>query len=138
MRKSLGVMAGVSVIVVVVIVVFVLSVAPRFQCTKERYLEKVTPLLERWDDAHAVASSTARIALGVQVNELVAIKQAMAQLDVPSCGEEVQKLLIEYMDATVESFLAFMAQESDEAVTDLVEKADGLLDDWVAAVGSLE
>jgi hypothetical protein len=80
------------------------------------YLESIEPLLEKWDDANQLAGSTSRIALSGPVATLQEIKQEAAELDSPTCAEFVSSTLSDYMDLTIESYLAFMTEEPDDFV----------------------
>jgi type II secretory pathway pseudopilin PulG len=89
-------------------------------------------LLARWDDAVKLASTTSRISLPVQVAALQDIRRDASALTVPPCMDEAKVHLVNSMQATIDAFMAFMANEDklgdvfakekfDEAKADFAE-----------------
>jgi hypothetical protein len=86
------------------------------QSQTQDYLAQIQPLLEEWDDAVAVANSTARIALSPMVRDLQGIQRDVEDVIVPDCARHGSALLTEGMDSIIDAFIAFMGDESDYVV----------------------
>lgn len=97
------------------------------------YLTRVQPILDRWDDANAVASSSSRIALSGPLAELQAIRRDAIELAVPTCANEAHKHLVAYMNATIEGYLAF-ARQDDASVELYLDTAITLQDNFFAEI----
>ncbi len=81
------------------------------------YTAAVRDLSQQWSDAFDLASSTARVSLGDRVAEMQEIRREMSRLTEPGCASqiEVQDRLVEMMDAGIEFFTEFMAQNDISA-----------------------
>lgn len=77
-----------------------------------------------WDDACAVAHSTARIALSGSVAELQRIRREWRDVEPPKGLEEFHENMVAFQDATIDVFLAFMAEKSEWEVAALSLIAD--------------
>ena len=89
----------------------------------KEFVAEVESLLDDWDDAHAVASSTSRIALGPAVAEMQKIRRKAADLEAPKCAEPAKEALLQYMDSVIAGYLAFMSDEPDSTIAEHFEKA---------------
>jgi hypothetical protein len=87
------------------------------QAATQDYLAQIQPLLEEWDDAVEVADSTARIALSPLVRDMQGIQRDVEDVTVPDCARHGSALLIDGMDSVIDSFIAFMGEESDSVVS---------------------
>lgn len=76
-----------------------------------------------WDDAVDVAASTSRIALSGPVSDLQAIRRDVQRQEWPECASTAHDHLIQHMDYTIDSFLAFMQNKSDSDVEVIMFKA---------------
>lgn len=76
---------------------------------KDKGIDQLNAIEIRWDDAHALASSTARIALATPVNELQDIKRDLVKLEVSECLTPAKEALNSYMNSQISNFLSFMA-----------------------------
>jgi len=94
------------------------------------YYEVVEPILGRWDDAMAIADSTARINLAGPVSTLQEIRREAASLDVPECAAKAHEGLIEAMEHYIEGFLAFMADKPDSIVDVQFDLGNDKLENW--------
>lgn len=77
-----------------------------------------------WDDACAVAHRTARIALSGPVAELQRIRREWREIEPPEGLEEFHENMVAFQDATIDGFLAFMAEKSEWEVAALSAFAD--------------
>jgi hypothetical protein len=66
-----------------------------------------------WDDAYAVALGTSRIALSGPVAELQRIRRGWREVEPPEGLGEFHENMVAFQDATIEGFLAFMAEKPD-------------------------
>lgn len=73
-----------------------------------------------YDDAYNIAASTARISLAQPVAELQKILRDTERIEVPACMDTVKNELVLSIDAAVKGFLAFMQEESDSSVSNLM------------------
>ncbi len=87
-------------------------------CAEESqdFINALEALFDDWDDANAVAGSTARLSLSAPVKDLQAIRRAVADLDAPACAEHIKPLCRAYMDHVIDGYLAFMREEPDSVV----------------------
>lgn len=76
---------------------------------KDKGIDQLNTIENRWEDAHTLASSTARIALATPVSELQDIKRDLAKLEVSACLQPAKEALNSYMDSHIANFLSFMA-----------------------------
>lgn len=74
---------------------------------------KVEPLIEGFDDTNERAASTARIALSPAIGEMQEIRRELRAFDVPECAQEAKTLLVDYMDTTIDAYIAFLGGGSD-------------------------
>jgi len=69
-----------------------------------------------YDDAYQIASTTSQIALAGPVAEMQKIERDTEKIEVPACVEPAKRELIATIETSVNSFLSFMADESDAVV----------------------
>lgn len=92
---------------------------------------EIIAILNRWDDAINLASSTGRISLTGPVAKLQDIKLDIMNYPVPVCMNFAKDNLLSYMDLMIQGFLDFMGQESDETVSSKMSNAQNYLK-WYA------
>ena len=76
---------------------------------KDKGVDQLNAIENRWDDAHKLASSTARIALATPISELQNVKRDLERLEVSECLTPAKEALSSYMNSTIANFLSFMA-----------------------------
>jgi len=108
------------------------------KCTKEDYMEKVEPFVDKWDDTMAVAESTSRMSLAPQIENLQEIRRETEDLKIPDCANEAHEALIAYMDQTIDAFIAFLGQEDDDKVNRLFSLAQDSMRDWIELVEEID
>jgi hypothetical protein len=108
------------------------------KCDPDKYRDKVEPILDEWDDAVDVAQQTARMSLAGQIDRLQEIKREMAGLEVQECVDDAHDELIDYMDSTIDAFLAFLGQEADTTVQNHFEAGQKHLENWADKLSELE
>ncbi len=81
----------------------------------QRLLNAIQPKAQEWDDANQLASSTPRVALASQIQNLQRIRRETAALSVPTCGGFAKTLLVSYMDAALNGYIDFLAQGSQSS-----------------------
>jgi hypothetical protein len=99
------------------------------QCTQTGYIELTEDIEARWLDAVDLASNTSRMSLSGPLSEMQAILREYKSLEVPECYEEIHEKFIESYEYTIDGFLAFLAQESDEQVSRLFRYSDTSFED---------
>lgn len=75
----------------------------------DKGVDQLNAIESRWDDAHTLASSTARIALATPVGELQNVKRDLEKLEVSECLIPAKEALSSYMNSNIANFLSFMA-----------------------------
>jgi hypothetical protein len=76
---------------------------------KDKGIDQLNTIENRWEDAHTLASSTARIALATPVSELQNVKRDLEKLEVSECLIPAKEALSSYMNSKIANFLSFMA-----------------------------
>jgi len=104
----------------------------------KQFVSALNALFDDWDDATKLANNTARIALSGPVSRLQEIRRQTADLAYPACAVSVHTKMLLYMDKTIDAFMAFMAQESDEKVNALFTEANALMDSAIEEFLKLE
>jgi len=89
---------------------------------------------KEWDDANAIAGSTARIALAGPVSELQKLRREWEDVEPPEGLEKFHNKILDYEESIIEGYLAFMSKEPDDVVeahfktaSDYLEEAFELL-----------
>lgn len=83
-----------------------------------QFLDDYHSLLGQFSDAFSRAGNTGRIALSPVIGELQSIRREVDDLD-DVCQEaiELKSATVYAMDASIDGFMLFMAQASDDEVT---------------------
>ena len=128
---------GLAILPVIVIVVVVLPpIWSTVQVTSRKeddcyhspkaakYIKRVMHRFDEWDVAKTLANQTRRIALRKVVSELQRIREKSADLKHPYCAETVHKLMITYMDESIDAYVALLARESDAEVRNKFLRAE--------------
>lgn len=100
----------------------------------EGYQEAVRDVTRRFDDAVRVADSTARINLSDQVSELQAIRRDAEDVEYPECADEAHRWLVNYMNSTIDAFLAFQSEAPDLELEEAWYVADATYDRYQEAL----
>lgn len=100
------------------------------------YLDQSQDMLERWDDANAIAGSTARMSLAGPLADLQEIRRDADDLEHPECANEVHDSMINFMDLTIDSYLSFMSD--DGQAENKIRRANDALDDYFAALLAID
>jgi hypothetical protein len=98
----------------------------------ETFIVEVQALVDDWDDANQLASSTSRMALSPVIGQLQQLRREVADLETPECAMKVRNHLLDYMDNTIDGYLAFMTQEDDAAVEGKFESASRQMDSFLS------
>lgn len=96
-------------------------------CDVAAYRDTIRPILTEWDDAVTLANQTPRIQLADQIAKLQEIRRRAADVD---GGCKALRDAHEYatfaMQKQIDAFLAFLAEKSDNSVTELDDAATNL------------
>jgi len=77
----------------------------------DTYLAELEKIFTEWDDANAIANSTARINLSQPTANLQEIRRRVEDIQPPECDTDPHQLMIQYMDHVIESYLSFMGED---------------------------
>ena len=126
-----------------ILVAFVLLIAgcTSQPCTvqSEQFIQDFDAIMSEWTDAEMVAQSTPRVSLPPVVSELQEIRRrADNELTPPDCAADLKPKILEFMDATIDLYLAFMANESDGAVSEKMQAADAALNGYSFDMAALK
>jgi hypothetical protein len=88
------------------------------------YLLLIDDTLTEWDDAARIANNTARGSLSPAIADLQAIRRKLNQTTVPACVTLAHQYLIQFMDETIDGFIAFLTDKPDSTITRLFNNAD--------------
>lgn len=86
-------------------------------------LDEMQATFDQFDRAMNVASSTPRMGLPGPIGRMSDIAHDMGELEVPGCMVKARNLMVGAMDAGIDAFLAFMAQDTDSAVNAAFDRA---------------
>lgn len=100
-----------------------LSAEARCARNVEAWLEELSPLLIEWSDLTTVAASTSRIALAPLIRDMQAVRREVMGIEPPECAGLAYLSLTVGMDAEIEAFTGFMAQDPDSAISNSMAKA---------------
>lgn len=103
-----------------------------------QYIADVDAIILRWVGAELLAQSSPRMSLAPAISALQEIRRETDSLNAPACAENVKTLFITYMDASIESYLAFLANESDARVSAKFSTAKGAMFEHAAAFTALK
>ena len=85
--------------------------------------KQLNDIRTQFDDAYAIAESTSRIALAGPVATMQEIRRATDKLETPKCMENAKTLTVNGMDAMINGFIAFMAEQSDSQVGSYIQSS---------------
>ena len=77
---------------------------------KDKGIDQLNTIENRWEDTQILASSTARIALATPISELQEIRRDLKKSEVSECLTPAKEALISYMDSRISNFLNFMSE----------------------------
>lgn len=116
---------------VLLLVTAVSCAAPTCEESTVDYRATVDSLNEQWDDALAIANSTARMSLSGPLGDLQSLNRDTKQIDVPECAASAHEAMLDYQEAIIDAFLAFMGNENDSVVNARFDTAQELQSKWV-------
>jgi len=87
------------------------------------------PIIDDFSDAVDLANSTARGSLPDRISQLQDIKSQAGEAQVPACMNTSKTLLVKSMEATIDGFIAFMAEQDDSTVSSFFSSANNYLTD---------
>jgi hypothetical protein len=96
-------------------VVVVQPTATVVPCTRVLYVGVLGDITARWDDANTLANSTSRMSLAPQIAVLQGIRREAEALNIPDCATVAHGYLIEYMNQTIDDYVAFMGGREPDA-----------------------
>ncbi|HZM20207.1 MAG TPA: hypothetical protein VFC02_00620 [Anaerolineales bacterium] len=82
-------------------------------------VDKVHRHMREFDDASILASSTPRDQLSGAVADLQKIRREAEDEKIPSCLADLKKYQIQHMNSVIDTLIAFIGGNSDQAVLDL-------------------
>ena len=102
------------------------------------FVEETELFFAEWDDTNKLAGSTARMSLAPVIAQLQDIRRRVEDVTYPQCASGVRQLMLDYMDGTIEGYLAFLSQESDSTVQARFDEASEAFDQWMAQYTKLK
>ena len=78
---------------------------------KDKGVEELNNIENRWVDTYDLASSTSRIALATPVSQLQEVKRDLQTTEVSECLKPAKEALSSYMNMHIKNFLNFMADQ---------------------------
>ncbi len=105
----------------------------RVKSIKEKDVEFMVGIIDEFIQYDKFASSTARIALAVPINNLLSVKMKLSSYRVASCYDKSKHFLLQWMDLTIRSYYAFSAKEEFKS-TEYKTEADYNLELFFSSV----
>jgi len=84
---------------------------------KDKGIDQLNNIEQRWIDTSTLISSTSRIALAPQVANLQEMKRDLNVIEVSECLTPAKNELNEYMEMEIDVYLKFMADELSDSYT---------------------
>lgn len=107
-------------------------------CDIETYQEMVKPQIDKWQDAYQIANQTPRVSLASEIANLQEIKRDTESLEISECTIELHANLVQSMDFTIQGFLAFLGQDTDENVNYYFRQSDYYLEQYTKAIDEIK
>lgn len=103
----------------VLIVVLALALVGCNQQKEEvvAYLDHAEAAMEEWEDAFDLAANTSRIALSPAIGELQSIRREFDSVDVPEDCKGLHRDTLNAMNASIDGFMLFMADEPESEIS---------------------
>ncbi len=79
-------------------------------------VKELQDITTEWQDTEKIASSTPRISLSGPISQLQSLRRKTANLTTPDCAQNAKTQLIAGMDYTIDSYLVFASQGSQEII----------------------
>ncbi len=90
--------------------------------------EEFDQILEEWNDAVKLASSTSRMNLSNQIGQLQSIKRETENADWSECSQGAATFLVQSMDKKIEAFILFLDSDiSESMIQSKMSESDELL-----------
>lgn len=96
------------------------------------YIAETEKLFDDWDDAVQIAGSTSRIALSPVIMNLQEIRRQASDLVAPDCAQDVDNMMLDYMDAMIDAYISFASDKADYVIDANFGAANLKLDSWMA------
>lgn len=119
-------------LMIVTILLLAVSCSKTQSCaelTKE-YRDQVKQLADKWDSANSLANNSPRSQLVIAISKLQDVRGEYKILIVPECAQNSHASMLKYMDATIDGFTSFLAQEDDSIVNNHFTEAGQYFDAW--------
>jgi hypothetical protein len=121
------------ILVIISLVLLVASCSkPQASCAEltQEYRDQVMQLADKWDSANALANNSPRMQLVTPISSLQNIRNEYNNLTVPECAQKTHASMLNYMDATIDGFMAFLSDEDDNIVNSHFTRADQYFSSW--------
>jgi len=143
MKNKLLFILGIIVVIMLLSISYLSAVSSQkampiscYQLTQD-YRTQVEELAQDWDDINKLAGNTPRMQLAILISKMQDVRTEFNNLDVPDCANETQSLMLNYMDATIEGYMSFLADEDDIYVQRHFESASHYFDLWSSSLADL-
>ena len=103
----------------------------------QEYRDQVMQLANNWDSANTLANSSPRMQLVTPISSLQDIRNEYNDLTVPECAQKAHAWMLNYMDATIDGYMAFLADEDDYVVSSHFTQAGQYFDSWQVGFAEL-
>jgi hypothetical protein len=90
----------------------------------------------KWDDEVVIARNVARLSLAPEIAKLQEIRRHVEGLSGPTCFNETRDSAVDFMNASIGFFSAFLGQESTVGLADKASAARSRFDSAVARLAS--
>lgn len=89
----------------------------RDACPASDYIKATSPVVIEWKDAVTLTTNTQRMNLPAQIDKLQTVRRSFQSVDAPQCATVAHTAMTQSMDATIASFLDFLAEKEDWRVS---------------------
>ena len=126
-KKLIYVLAGMLALLVICVSVIGVTAWTRQQCTN-RFENEMASLLSQFFRQESIAEVTARINLPEQISRLEDIRTTAWNMPDKTCQPKAHSLLMNYMDLTISSYVAFSGEEDTLSYEILEQSIEALSD----------
>jgi hypothetical protein len=121
MKKISLVIFGITTLIIGAVFVFIISKRDPYICSNqeiEQLTKKLDVIIEDWNDANSLASSSSRIALAIPVNNLQTIQKEVRNLEVSECAQPVIDNFLNITQNTIDGYLLFMQKKNESTIAE--------------------